>query len=190
MSIKFILNNGLLILSEKLYPTCSKARNSSHVSSAGIFKLFVTYASARITNISGLLLLFNVTVHELISLLPCQPINMQLLVKTSSSCNACFKASVEQSLVPFMATLKCNKPRARHRHRSINCYKDRPTSSNSNSTLSNIAATITIQAAAQLVQQPVTPQVIPFAMAPIQAFQIVPLNFETSVGLEIWEHGT
>ena len=46
------------------------------------------------------------------------------------------------------------------------------------------------QAAAQLIWQPIPPQTVPFILAPGWVFQNAPLNFETSVGLKIWEHGT
>ena len=46
------------------------------------------------------------------------------------------------------------------------------------------------QAAVQLAWQPVPPQVIHLALAPCHAFKNVPLNFETSAGLKIWEQGT
>ena len=46
------------------------------------------------------------------------------------------------------------------------------------------------QAAMQLARQPISPQALPFALTLNHAFLNTPLNFETSVGLKIWEHGT
>ena len=49
----------MLFSSEQSYSTFWKDRNSSHASSAGIFKFILVFASTRITKIACLLLFFN-----------------------------------------------------------------------------------------------------------------------------------
>ena len=113
--------------------------------------------------------------NKLISSPPWQPINIQLKLL----------------LVLFRAMLKHSKPRALHKHKLINQLLQGQTDIQQLS--QQLLAALQQQqtwVAAQLARQPIPPQAIPFALAPGHAFQNAPLNFETSVGLKIWEQRT